>query len=113
MPTRVRVILNPSAAAGTALDKVDEVEQALQRYDLAHEIVLTRGPGHATELARAAAGDGVDVVGVVGGDGTLNEVVQAYLGEGGVPVPGPDLALVPCGTGGDFKRTLGLSGAID
>lgn len=113
MPTRVRVILNPSAAAGRALDRVGDVEQALVKNDLAHEIVLTRCPGHATELARAAMGDGVDVVAVVGGDGTLNEVVQAYLGEGGAPVKGPDLALVPYGTGGDFRRTLGLSGAID
>jgi YegS/Rv2252/BmrU family lipid kinase len=75
--------------------------------------VLTRARGHAAELARAARADAVDVVAVVGGDGTLNEVVQAYIGPSGDPVEGPDLALIPCGTGGDFKRTLGMSGAID
>jgi diacylglycerol kinase (ATP) len=111
--TRVRVILNPSAAAGTALHKVGEIDAALTRYELRHEIVLTRARGHAVELALAAATDGVDVIAVVGGDGTLNEVVQAYLGEDGSPRKGPDLALVPCGTGGDFKRTLGMSGALD
>src|SRR5438093_1019621 len=83
--------------AGSALDKVSEVEAALCRYDLAHEIVLTRCAGHAQELARAATGDGVDVIAVVGGDGTLNEVAQAYLDEHGAPCGGPDLALVPCG----------------
>jgi diacylglycerol kinase (ATP) len=109
----VRVILNPTAASGGAMRRIGEVGEALRRYDLKHEIVLTRACGHAAELARAAAADGVDVVAVVGGDGTLNEVVQAYVGEGGAPVPGPDLALLPCGTGGDFKRTLGLSGTLD
>jgi diacylglycerol kinase (ATP) len=110
---RVRVILNPTAAAGAAMRKVGEVGEALSRYELKHEIVLTRARGHAAELARAAAAEGVDVIAVVGGDGTLNEVVQAYVDSEGSPVRGPDLALLPCGTGGDFKRTLGLSGALD
>ena len=48
------------------------------------------------------------MIAVVGGDGTLNEVVQAYVGPEGSP-PGPDLALIPCGTGGDFRRTLGCT----
>ena len=109
----VRVVLNPSAAAGAALRRLGAVEQALRRYELDHEIVLTRTRGHATELARAAAADGIDVLAVVGGDGTLNEVVQAYVDERGEPAKGPDLAVIPSGTGGDFKRTLGLSGAID
>jgi diacylglycerol kinase (ATP) len=110
---RVRVILNPRAAAGAALRRLSALEDCLRRYELRHEILLTRGRGHATELARAAAADGVDVVAVVGGDGTLNEVVQAYVDDKGEAVTGPDLALIPCGTGGDFKRTLGLSGAMD
>ena len=110
---RVRVILNPSAASGAALHKVGIIGDTLRRFDLAHEIVLTRARGHAKELALAAAADGVDVIAVVGGDGTLNEVAQAYVGEDGEAVAGPDLAIIPCGTGGDFKKTLGLSGALD
>jgi YegS/Rv2252/BmrU family lipid kinase len=110
---RVRVILNPRAAAGAAHGRLGEIETVLRKYELAHELVLTRGPGHAPELAHAARADGVDVIAVVGGDGTLNEVIQAYVGPNGEAVGGPDLALIPCGTGGDFKRTLGMSGAID
>jgi YegS/Rv2252/BmrU family lipid kinase len=110
---RVRVILNPSAASGAALGRVSEIGATLRRFDLRHEIVLTRARGHAKELARAAREDGVDVIAVVGGDGTLNEVVQAYLGDDGEAVRGPDLALIPSGTGGDFKKTLGMSGALD
>jgi YegS/Rv2252/BmrU family lipid kinase len=110
---RVRVILNPRAGAGLALRRLGAIEECLRRYELSHEILLTQAGGHATELARAAIADGVDVVAAVGGDGTLNEVVQAYLDEKGEPRKGPDLALIPMGTGGDFKRTLGLSGAVD
>lgn len=108
MAKRVRVILNPNAGAGAALRRVGEIGEALLRHGLAHEIVLTRAQGHATELAKAATRDGVDIIAVAGGDGTLNEVAQAYLDEGGAPVRGPDLALIPCGTGGDFRRTLGV-----
>ena len=57
----------------------------------------------ADECRRAA----VDVIAVAGGDGTLNEVCQAYLDWDGQPVAGPPLALLPIGTGGDFRRTLG------
>lgn len=67
----------------------------------------TLGPGDATRLAREARADGVDVVAVVGGDGTLNEVAQAYLDQSG-PVAGPRIALVPAGTGGDFCRLFRL-----
>src|SRR5262249_5409672 len=74
---------------------------------------LTKARGHAIELARAARTDGVDVIAVAGGDGTLSEVVQAYIDENGHAVSGPDLAVVPCGTGGDFRKTLGLSGAVE
>jgi YegS/Rv2252/BmrU family lipid kinase len=55
----------------------------------------------------------VDVVAIGGGDGTVNEVMQAYVSPSGDAVPGPDLAIVPFGTGGDFKRTFGMSGALD
>ncbi len=110
---RVRVILNPSAGAGGAMKKLYEITDTLRRYDLKHEILLTRHRGHASELTRQAREEGVDVVAVVGGDGTMNEVVQAYLNEAGEPLPGPDLALMPFGTGGDFRKTLGFSGALD
>ncbi len=46
---------------------------------------------------------------MVGGDGTLNEVVQAYIGPDGEPRPGPDLALIPSGTGGDWRRTVDIA----
>src|SRR5690606_18728591 len=66
-------------------------------------------PHHATRLAREAASRGIDTIAAVGGDGTLNEIAQSYLSERGDPLGGPDLALIPAGTGGDFRKTFGLS----
>jgi YegS/Rv2252/BmrU family lipid kinase len=66
------------------------------------ELATTEGPGHATELARAAVGAGAEVVVAVGGDGTMNEVAQ-----GVVHTPAA-LALVPCGSGNGLALHLGL-----
>lgn len=69
----------------------------------------TTRPGDATRLATEARSDGVECIAVVGGDGTLNEISQAYLGSDGAPVTGPDIAIIPAGTGGDFRKTFALS----
>jgi diacylglycerol kinase (ATP) len=105
---RVRVILNPSAAAGTAAKRLSRLSAAMLRCGLGEDIVLTRGPGHATRLAEQARKDRVDVLAVAGGDGTLSEVAQAYVDDAGAAKAGPELALLPLGTGGDFRKTLGI-----
>ena len=66
------------------------------------DLVATEGPGHATELARAAVAAGCTRVVAVGGDGTMNEVAQALL-----HTPAA-LALVPCGSGNGLALHLGL-----
>ncbi len=89
------------------------VEQLLGRQGISVTVKPTEGPGDATRLAREARQDGTDVTIVMGGDGTLNEVCQAYLDEQGRPLPGPPLGLVPAGTGGDFRKTLGLGRDVE
>ncbi len=49
----------------------------------------------------------------MGGDGTLNEVSQGYLDVDGQPLAGPDLALIPSGTGGDFRKTFALGATLE
>ena len=105
---KIRIIVNPRAGAGIAERAARHVSSTLRDAGTQHELAETRGPGDATRLAREAASDGRDVVAGAGGDGTLNEVVQAYLDAAGVPIPGPSIALIPAGTGGDFSRLFGL-----
>lgn len=111
---KVRVIINPRAGSGKAERKILSIENALRRYGLSHEIARTAGPGDATRLAALAIEDGVGVVAIVGGDGTINEASQAFVeahGKGGGALP--DLALIPAGTGGDLRKTFGLSNDVD
>jgi YegS/Rv2252/BmrU family lipid kinase len=103
---KIRVIVNPKAGAGSAARKVSEIRHALKIRGVDCDLVETSGPGDATRLARAARLDGMEVLAVVGGDGTLNEISQAYLDESGAPLPGPALAIIPAGTGGDFRKAF-------
>src|SRR5207245_5314381 len=66
----------------------------------------TTRPMEATEITERAVRQSVPVVVAVGGDGTLNEVVNGFF-HNGAPIPTTTrLAMVPLGTGGDFRRTL-------
>jgi len=105
---KIRIIVNPRAGAGAAARTAQSVSSALRAFGTPHDLAETHHPGHATELAAEARAAGVEVIAVVGGDGTLNEVAQAYLDRDGKPVKGPSIAPVPAGTGGDFCRLLGL-----
>jgi diacylglycerol kinase family enzyme len=71
------------------------------------DVVQTQARGHATSLARQAVTDGLDLVVALGGDGTVNEVVNGLLADG--PIAGlPALAVVPGGNANVFARALGL-----
>jgi len=110
---KLLVIANPQSRAGRTAERLPEIERALRRQGLSYELVCTQRPGHASEIARGARTREFDVIAVVGGDGTLNEVAQAYLDDEGRKVEGPDLAIIPSGTGGDFRKTLDLSGSLE
>mgnify|MGYP001182407284 CR=1 FL=1 len=105
---RVRLVVNPRAGAGAAGRILPDVVRALQQRGVTYEIARTSAPGDATRIARSSFEDGIDIIAVTGGDGTLNEVAQAYLDDAGQPRPGPEIALLPAGTGGDLRRTLRL-----
>ena len=68
------------------------------------EALLTERPGHAVELIDRAAADGARLVVVVGGDGTVHEVVNGVLRAGVGPTV--ELAVLPRGTGKDFVRSM-------
>ncbi len=69
-------------------------------------MAFTTRPLEATEIAQANVLSSRPVVVAVGGDGTLNEVVNGFF-RNGAPLPtSSKLAFVPLGTGGDFRRTL-------
>jgi diacylglycerol kinase family enzyme len=103
---RAVLIVNPNATSTTPAAR-DLLAHALEsRVELS--VVHTDHRGHAIEIAQQAARDGVDVLIVHGGDGTVNEVVNGLLEHG----PGahlPTLAVVPGGSTNVFSRALGRS----
>jgi diacylglycerol kinase family enzyme len=109
---RAVLIVNPNATSTTAAGR-DLLAHALEsRVDLT--VVHTDHRGHAIEIASDATRDGIDVVIVHGGDGTVNEVVNGILGECGpnraVPSPtAPAVGVVPGGSANVFARALGIS----
>jgi YegS/Rv2252/BmrU family lipid kinase len=109
----LRVILNPTAGSGGAARKQVAIVRALTVGGAPPEVVHTEGPGDAGRLLREARRDRVECVVLVGGDGTLNDAVQGFLDENGGVAQGPDLGLIPSGTGGDFRRTFGLGDSVE
>jgi diacylglycerol kinase family enzyme len=106
---RAVLIVNPNATSTTPAGR-DLLAHALEsRVHLTVEHTDRRG--HATDIARAAAHDGVDLIIVHGGDGTVNEVVNGVLGTPGPPVAGhaPAVGVVPGGSANVFARSLGIS----
>lgn len=99
---RAVLVFNPKATATNARVR-DVIKRALES-DLKLDVVETRRRGHAIEVARTAAADGVDLVVALGGDGTINEVVNGIVGTD------TELAVVPGGSTNVFARALGLSG---
>ncbi|HUJ54899.1 MAG TPA: diacylglycerol kinase family protein [Gaiellaceae bacterium] len=96
-------LVNPAANGGATGRRWPELRRRAAELGLVGEQVLSRYPGELAEAARGASG----LLVVVGGDGTMNEVVDAVAGTGA------ELAVLPSGTGQDFGRTHGIPSRFD
>jgi YegS/Rv2252/BmrU family lipid kinase len=103
---KIVFIVNPSAAMGSTGREWPRIK-ALARDRLGpFQALLTNGPGDAIRLTRLALLEGAEMVVCVGGDGTLNEVVNGFMGEDGPIQPEAMLGFIPRGTGCDFIKTV-------
>ncbi|MDX2647737.1 diacylglycerol kinase family protein [Streptomyces sp. NBC_00510] len=104
---RALLVVNPAATTTSARTR-DVLAHALAS-DLKLEVAATEYRGHARDLARQAAEGGeIELVVALGGDGTVNEVVNGLLHNGPDPDGLPKLAVVPGGSTNVFARALGL-----
>ena len=103
----MRALLVVNHKATTTSGRVRDVLVQALRSVVDLSVEHTRRRGHAASLAEQAAADGMDVVVVLGGDGTVNEAVNGLLAHG-VPGSGPAFAVVPGGSTNVFARALGL-----
>lgn len=101
-------MVNPTAGRGAAARAWREVLPVLQGSGLSLRSETTAAPGHATELARRAAGDGAHTVIAVGGDGTVHEVANGILQAAELHGTAPVLGVIPVGSGNDFVKQLAI-----
>jgi YegS/Rv2252/BmrU family lipid kinase len=103
---RTVVIVNPKSQGGRLGRVWRDLADTLGRA-FPFDEVMTTAPGDATRLAREALRGGAERVVAIGGDGTVSEVVNGFFDDAGAPIaPEASFALIPFGTGGDFRRTL-------
>jgi len=104
------VIVNPVAGNGRGLDDFPQISKYLREAHIVCEPVFTEHKFHATELTVTAVREGYRKIIVVGGDGTLHEVVNGLFIQQEVRPDEVLLAVIAVGRGNDWGRTFGLSG---
>ncbi len=108
------LIYNPTAGRGGQRAMLERLLPILEDGGFAVEPRATAAPGDATDLARAAAGEGAEVVFVLGGDGTVREAAAGLGGRGGgsggtgTGAAETALAILPGGTTNVLAHALGL-----
>ena len=103
-------VVNPVAGGGRTRRRWPAYERFLRRtLEGSIEARLTQGPGQATHLAQEAVQNGATTIVSVGGDGTLNEVVNGMVDGTGRPwASEARLGILSLGTGADFAKTFDL-----
>ena len=102
METRKHItfIVNPISGTGDKAEIPDLIAELLDAERFSYDIRQTQYRGHAAEIARQCADDGIDVVVAVGGDGTVNEGARSLTHTNTA------LGIIPCGSGNGLARHL-------
>ena len=104
-------IVNSTAGRGKTGKKISKLVTTLNEHKLDFEIELTKAPLHAIQLAQDAIKKGFNNIISVGGDGTLNEVVNGVMLSG--KSEEVNVGIIPEGGGNDFATGFNLSSKID
>jgi YegS/Rv2252/BmrU family lipid kinase len=104
------VIVNPASSSGRTATRWRRIVAALESQGEQFEVLLTQGPGDAIAITRRMLGEGVRGLVVLGGDGTLGEVVAGCVREDGSGALYDDieLSVIHQGTGGDLAKGLDI-----
>ncbi len=102
------VIVNPNAGNGKGKKEWHIISKALNDNDISFDVKFTSGKGEAAIIAAGAIEAGIRKIISVGGDGTLNEVLNGVFAAGQTKSDEVTLALIPVGTGNDWGRMFGI-----
>jgi YegS/Rv2252/BmrU family lipid kinase len=104
-------LVNPASANGATGRRWPELARRAAALGLAGETLVSERPGHLAELAAEAAAGGATQIVLVGGDGTVHEVVDGLARTGASERV--ELGVIPFGTGRDFARSLRIPRRVD
>lgn len=107
------IIVNPVSANNSTAKEWPQFKKILLENGYEFETVITEYPGHATELSKNALKAGYGTIMSVGGDGTMNEVVNGFFIDGQPIAENSRLVVFSRGTGCDFIKTLGIKKGIE
>jgi YegS/Rv2252/BmrU family lipid kinase len=110
---KTKVIVNLMANKGNAGRRWPAWQRKVEAVLGPLDIAVTAGPGDGTVLARAALAEGCRRLIAAGGDGTVNEVLNGMVVQGGLVAPDAVLCPLPLGTANELCRALGHLAAPD
>jgi YegS/Rv2252/BmrU family lipid kinase len=105
---KTAVVMNPRSAGGRTGEVWGRLRSQLAAFGGEVALFATDSPGHGIRLAGDAVRAGFGRIVAVGGDGTLNEVVNGVLSASPDSAAAAEVGLIPQGTGSDLRRTLGI-----
>ncbi len=108
--TDVVFLVNPASANGSTGRRWPDIARRAKAAGLVGEALVSGRPGEIVELAEGAAAGGARTVVAVGGDGTIHEAVNGLVRSGARDV---EFAVLSCGTGSDFVRSLRIPTKLD
>lgn len=110
---KIFAIVNPVSANGSTGRQWPNLEKTIKASGIDLDYVLTEYPMHAVELTRNALKGGCEIIVSVGGDGTMNEVINGFFESGRLINENAALAIFSRGTGCDAIRTIGIKNDVD
>lgn len=102
------LIVNPNAGSGKCQKNWPTIQKLIKRAKLDTDAKFTERKGHAIEITKDLIDQGFKKIIVIGGDGTLNEVVNGIFTHNTVDQNTITLAMVPVGTGNDWCKTFNV-----
>ncbi len=110
---KIAVVVNPRSAGGKTGRRWRDVQGRLERRLGPVTARFTDSPGAGIGLTRELLHEGFDLIVAAGGDGTTHEVANGFLEDDRAVNPEACLGILPMGTGGDFRRAVGMSARLD
>lgn len=102
------IVVNPNAGKRKGRKDWKQIASLLEENEVDHFAVFTEMPRHAIEITRRGIADGYRKIAAVGGDGTMNEVVNGVFLQEMVPSSEITLGIITVGTGNDWGRMFGI-----